>query len=282
MTCSGVVQLGWAREGFAPDVAGNGGVGDCGLSWAFDGARSLRWHGGDGGGGGDGKPGAAQGNGEDEGEGDEGCSAFGRPWVEGDVVGAWLHVAGGVARAGFSLNGEDLGEAFRFAQPPAAPRLFAALSLDAGEVVRVNAGQAGFAHACPVAGAVPLFAARGAPGMPAAALAPSPSSASSSSSAAAAAEAAAEAPGVDIEALLLSARGAAAPLTARALLASGATLEQLRAALAARGLKVGGGAQERAERLLAAAGARRPEDVPHRLRGPNFAEVAAAFFANAK
>ena len=82
---------------------------------------------------------------------------------------------------------------------------------------------------------------------------------------------------VDVEALLAGA--AAARLTPRGLVASGATADQLKAALAARGLKVGGSAEERAERLLSVAGTRRADEVPKRLRAANFDE--AGWFAQA-
>jgi hypothetical protein len=94
-----------------------------------------------------------------------GSSPFGRPWAEGDVVGCLVQCAllpagegAGSAeeegrrvllRFSFTLNGEPLGTAFDAIRPFSALRettLVPALSLEAGESLRLHLGGAPFAH----------------------------------------------------------------------------------------------------------------------------------------
>lgn len=376
ITCSGVVQVGWADSAFLSasssaassssagagsaaadnidvDDDGGDGVGDDGHSWSFDGGRGFKWHGGNAAASTAASDSSAAAGGDADGAATSlppGCTRYGRLWQEGDVIGCWLTVtttsgsgattggataAGGaseVASIGYSINGEDQGPAFTFAllsagayssTAPAASssstantgststststngnnyRLFPALSLDAGEVVRVNLGQAGFAYPCPSAAtATAAYAARAeetAHGKQKAKARTAASAVSSNtvnltsstastsaagprtdelqpastSTAPASAAAAPSAAAVDLEARLSEdleqcrAYGNPTSISAASLSASGVGIDQLRAALSGRGLKAGGTWSECAERLIAVLGARSEGDVPKKLR----------------
>jgi hypothetical protein len=97
----GVVQVGWAGADFGADDGAGDGVGDDAHSWGFDGCRGRAW-----------TAGAAEAYGGAEG------------WKKGDVVGCRVDVDKG--EASFSVNGADLGVAFRGVAGP----LSAALRLD--------------------------------------------------------------------------------------------------------------------------------------------------------
>ena len=155
ITCTGIAQIGWAIDGFAPNVGEGNGVGDCSKSWAFDGLRGLFWHGGD----------------EDESEEDGGAVPFvGPTWAAGDVIGCWLRSLGSEERKeekkidgdhqqqhhslikdrveiGLCVNGEAIGQAI-VVEVDIGLRggFFPAISIDAGEIVRVNLGRQGFAY----------------------------------------------------------------------------------------------------------------------------------------
>ena len=177
----GVAQIGWATSAFAEAMrtaslshssflststsmvaaalAEGDGVGDHEASWAFDGSRRLKW------------------NGE--------SLPYGRQWEAGDVVGCYARIdssgsasssSSSTVRIAYSLNGEPLGVAFeiplselcsfcvsnsggsgggesakssRLAEgADDSPRilLYPCISLEAGELVRINLGKAGFAY----------------------------------------------------------------------------------------------------------------------------------------
>ena len=233
---AGIVQLGWCDTAFAPDMAAGDGVGDHTHSWAYDGARGLRW------------------NGEPV--------EYGAKWAEGDVVRATLTLAAAVAAGGddgpftatmaFALNGEPQGTAFVLEGVPPDARFYPALSLETGEVVRLRlpplaapAAAAADADggdtsvlACRVA-ATPVSA-EPCP-QPAAAVGPPPPP-----------PAAAQ---FDI----------AAATSVAALRAAGVSGEVLKAELAARGLKAGGTWDERAARIVAIHNLH-PDAYPAKLR----------------
>ena len=83
----GVMQVGWAQSGFKPDAVTGDGVGDDQHSWAYDGARAQKWHGG-------------------------ASEAYGSAWESGDVLGCSLDLTRGGGEISFSLNGAPLGPAF--------------------------------------------------------------------------------------------------------------------------------------------------------------------------
>ncbi|CAM9355733.1 unnamed protein product [Pylaiella littoralis] len=135
---AGLMQIGWADHTFVPGGPESGdGIGDVPGSWAYDGVRQQRWN--------------------------EGSSEYGEAWKVGDVVGCLLEINGAAQTASmsFTLNGKDMGVAFdgvklapaRKATDKVAlegePGFFPALSLEEGEAVTVNLGQAPFVHAPP-------------------------------------------------------------------------------------------------------------------------------------
>ena len=164
LVTGGVVQLGWAAEGFAPNAREGDGVGDVLGSWAYDGARCLKWSAGEGG------------------------EPYGRSWAAGDVVGVTLELLPEPGQAtprlvgSFSLNGEDLGIAFDAPPPPSRSdesgtavtaggdtsaegiadspvlRVFPAVSIEMGVIVRINLGP-DFAYARSAAHCTPVCAA---------------------------------------------------------------------------------------------------------------------------
>lgn len=93
---SGMAQLGWAFDHCAPERL-TAGIGDCRYSFAVDLDRQLKWY--------------------DRPE-PYGHSSNREGWKKGDIVGCCLDLASGVMR--FTLNGQDLGEAFHRAahHPP--------------------------------------------------------------------------------------------------------------------------------------------------------------------
>ena len=81
----GLMQIGWADDRFACDPVRGQGVGDHAHSWAVDGFRQKRW-----------------------------ClssTTYGERWQTGDVLGCLVDLDLNEMR--FSLNGRDLGVAFR-------------------------------------------------------------------------------------------------------------------------------------------------------------------------
>jgi hypothetical protein len=166
VTCTGIIQIGWAMDGFAPNVNEGNGVGDCAKSWAFDGLRGLFWHGGD-----------------NTITGEDGAIPFVGPmWAAGDVIGCWIRLLGAVeeeekevksestgiaekettlsndhihrngqlvkkekVEIGLSVNGVNIGSPM-IVKVERGVSLFPAVSLDAGEIVRVNLGTRGFAY----------------------------------------------------------------------------------------------------------------------------------------
>ena len=261
----GVVQVGWAGADFGADDGAGDGVGDDAHSWGFDGCRGRAW-----------TAGAAEAYGGAEG------------WKKGDVVGCRVDVDKG--EASFSVNGADLGVAFRGVAGP----LSAALSLEDGEAVRVALDR-GDLRFGPPAGYRALGDARLAPlaedeeASPAAA--PAPASAPPRPAAAAAAPPAPPVPPVPAASPAPPAPPAPAPAppkkkapyvkgppvaaaaldlgpfeTAEALEALG--LDRLKSALMAAGLKCGGTLRDRAERLLSTRGKDRADWDPKILAKP--------------
>ena len=259
----GVVQVGWAGADFGADDGAGDGVGDDAHSWGFDGCRGRAW-----------TAGAAEAYGGAEG------------WKKGDVVGCRVDVDKG--EASFSVNGADLGVAFRGVAGP----LSAALSLEDGEAVRVALDR-GDLRFGPPAGYRALGDARLAPlaedeeASPAAA--PAPASAPPRPAAAAAAPpvppvsaappappappAPAPAPPPKKKAPYVKGPPVAAAAldlgpfeTAEALEALG--LDRLKSALMAAGLKCGGTLRDRAERLLSTRGKDRADWDPKILAKP--------------
>jgi len=152
----GLMQLGVANHLFRGDESNGDGVGDCSHSWAYDGFRARAWH-----------------NGEE--------TEFGKRWKAGDVVGVHFDLEQGFLA--FTLNGESMGKAvgpaehFGLGQDAAEKKdessedaaaatadgmdapltgLYPAFSLNAGEEISVNIGQAKFLNG-PPEGARPVM-----------------------------------------------------------------------------------------------------------------------------
>ena len=246
----GVVQVGWAGPDFGADDGAGDGVGDDAHSWGFDGCRGRAW-----------TAGAAEAYGGSEG------------WKKGDVVGC--RVDADTGEASFSVNGVDLGVAFRGVAPGGG--LAAAMSLEDGEAVRVALDR-GDLRFGPPPGYRALGDARLAPleddeeASPAAA-APAPAAQSPRRPAAApsappppAAAPPAPVPPPKKVPYVKGPPVAAAALdlglyeTAEALEALG--LDRLKSALMAAGLKCGGMLRDRAERLFSTRGKDRADWDP--------------------
>lgn len=123
----GLVQMGWATNQFNCNSTSNDGVGDDKNSWAYDGARQLKWHGD--------------------------SETYGQKWSEGDVIGCILSIEGQLASKTvtmtFTRNGHDLGPAFTSTSCSSAAEsrdeeFYPALSLDEEEEVIFNIGQRPF------------------------------------------------------------------------------------------------------------------------------------------
>ena len=115
----GVIQVGWAKpKSFQPDSETGDGVGDDAHSWAFDGSRQIKLHGG----------------GEESGQ-----SSYGKAWNEKSVVGCLYD--GCTGEIVYYLNGENLGTAFHVekkSDPNETIELFPAISCNQGEVVALR------------------------------------------------------------------------------------------------------------------------------------------------
>jgi len=268
----GVMQVGWAQRGFKPDATTGDGVGDDQHSWAYDGARAQKWHGGT-------------------------SEAYGSAWESGDVLGCSLDLTKGDGEISFALNGTPLGPAFSqltsdgghsaarasssssstsSSSSSSKPAFFPAAALEGGEALTVCVGPSGLKYGPP-----PGYAAIGealtqsSPANISAALAAMAQDSSEISHAdimaaakaavakkAAAAASAATTPVAEVakpastpaktplqqqvapQALDLSKYDDVASLEALG-------LDRLKAALMALGAKVGGTLQQRAERLMA-------------------------------
>lgn len=124
----GLMQIGWAENGFVADSEKGDGVGDDAHSWSFDGFRARKWH-----------------SSEDNEDEKDGESSYGKRWRVGDVVGCALRVMKkNAARLEFFLNGESMGVAFRGV--PTNDGLFPVISMNGDEAVRVNIGQIPFTY----------------------------------------------------------------------------------------------------------------------------------------
>jgi len=254
LTCSGVVQVGWCSSAvgstsslWAPKTEDGNGVGDDMNSWSFDGSRCLKF------------------NGE--------SMTYGKKWGEGDIIGCTLNTALQPHTVSFSLNGASLGQAFVIA-PNDMLRFYPALSLEAGEVVRVNIGQTGFAYP-PIKSANPVYSAKrklvvsilsAAPTSTAVAPCstnslPAPSEPSMKS---------AEISKVNLEEFIQAAESIMAssscpcPMVVEDLRQGGVTMAELGESLSKRGCKAGGTWEERAMRLLFIVG-KKSEDIPKSL-----------------
>jgi hypothetical protein len=170
LVTDGVIQLGWADASRFPPSATSGsglglqdgdGVGDVAGSWAYDGAKGVKW---------DGDAAAATAAAaeakEETHEQAYGELNTGDGWQEGDVVGCAItfthekergrgkaaSTAAGAASVSieYYVNGSSLGKAFEFKCGHDAV-FYPAISMEAGEIIRINVGKRGFAYGPAVA-----------------------------------------------------------------------------------------------------------------------------------
>jgi len=266
--------VGWATAGvsWAPKFEQGEGVGDDAASWAFDASRALKWN--------SSAPVVAQ-DAEAADLESSGSSPYGVLAVAGDIIGASARFnAAGDATLSFFINGMSQGDAFFIPNGSIPHGLFPAISLDAGEIVTMNLGAAGFAYAPDDSRGV--FSAIGATRsdkVEASSMNPAESSSMAASCVAPAASvdpvdaqpAPLVPPPIDLSPLLAAAderfhaSGGSETLTVSELASAGASIYDLANALTARGAKTGGTWAERAARLLSTIGFTR-ETLPKKLR----------------
>ncbi|KAL4151606.1 hypothetical protein PRNP1_008548 [Phytophthora ramorum] len=125
LVTAGVVQLGWADSTFLANSETGDGVGDHERSWAYDGARQVKWNGG-----------------KDE------EYAAGDSWNKNDVIGCLLDLDEGTVS--FTRNGIDLGVAFRNVKHTSSDQgFFPAISVEQTEILLVNIGSQPFVYEAP-------------------------------------------------------------------------------------------------------------------------------------
>ncbi|GLD91660.1 hypothetical protein PINS_up000193 [Pythium insidiosum] len=118
---SGLIQIGWIDSVFQGSSDQGEGVGDHSHSWSYDGNRQRRWN--------------------------SGSSSYGEKWKAGDVVGCLLDLE--AKEMTFFRNGISLGVAFTDLKcVPSEPQsgLMPGISLERGEIIRVNLGHRPFAY----------------------------------------------------------------------------------------------------------------------------------------
>ncbi|GMF12842.1 unnamed protein product [Phytophthora lilii] len=122
---AGVVQIGWADSTFEANCETGDGVGDHERSWAYDGARQVKWN-----------------SSKDE------EYAADAPWSKNDVIGCLLDLDEGTVS--FTRNGVDLGVAFRNVKHTSSDQgFFPAISVEQTEILLVNIGSQPFLYEAP-------------------------------------------------------------------------------------------------------------------------------------
>ncbi|EEY66373.1 uncharacterized protein PITG_03939 [Phytophthora infestans T30-4] len=125
LVTAGVVQIGWADSTFEANSETGDGVGDHERSWAYDGARQVKWNGG-----------------KDE------QYATDDSWSKNDVIGCLLDLDEGFVS--FTRNGVDLGVAFRNVKHTSSDcGFFPAISVEQTEILLVNIGSQPFMYEAP-------------------------------------------------------------------------------------------------------------------------------------
>ncbi|KAG7385721.1 hypothetical protein PHYPSEUDO_001175 [Phytophthora pseudosyringae] len=122
LVTAGVVQVGWADSTFEANSETGDGVGDHERSWAYDGARQVKWSGG-----------------KDDQYATDGS------WGKNDVIGCLLDLDEGTVS--FTRNGVDLGVAFRNVKHTSSDQgFFPAISVEQTEILLVNIGSQPFLY----------------------------------------------------------------------------------------------------------------------------------------
>ncbi|DBA03258.1 TPA: hypothetical protein N0F65_011617 [Lagenidium giganteum] len=118
---SGLIQIGWIDGYFQGSSDQGEGVGDHSHSWSYDGNRQRRWN--------------------------SGSSSYGEKWKAGDVIGCLLDMDN--CEMMFYRNGINLGVAYSDFKVDMADKksgLMPGISLERGEIIRVNLGHHPFAY----------------------------------------------------------------------------------------------------------------------------------------
>lgn len=118
---SGLIQIGWIDGYFQGSSDQGEGVGDHSHSWSYDGNRQRRWN--------------------------SGSSAYGEKWKAGDIIGCLLDLT--TNEMTFFRNGINLGVAystFKCVSSDKRSGLMPGISLERGEIIRVNLGHQPFAY----------------------------------------------------------------------------------------------------------------------------------------
>ncbi|TMW60609.1 hypothetical protein Poli38472_000651 [Pythium oligandrum] len=118
---SGLIQIGWIDNNFQGSSDQGEGVGDHSHSWSYDGNRQRRWN--------------------------SGSTSYGEKWKAGDVIGCLLDLES--REMTFYRNGINLGVAFTDLKCSVVDRqsgLMPGISLERGEIIRVNVGHRPFAY----------------------------------------------------------------------------------------------------------------------------------------
>ncbi|KAI9995477.1 hypothetical protein PInf_012542 [Phytophthora infestans] len=118
---SGLIQVGWIDGYFQGSSDQGEGVGDHNHSWSYDGNRQRRWN--------------------------SGSSSYGEKWRAGDVIGCLLDLT--TQEMTFFRNGVNLGVAyseFKCSEDDKRSGMMPGISLERGEIIRVNLGHQPFAY----------------------------------------------------------------------------------------------------------------------------------------
>lgn len=118
---SGLIQIGWIDGYFQGSSDQGEGVGDHSHSWSYDGNRQRRWN--------------------------SGSSSYGEKWKAGDIIGCLLDFT--TNEMTFFRNGINLGVAysgFKCSVSNKLSGLMPGISLERGEIIRVNLGHQPFAY----------------------------------------------------------------------------------------------------------------------------------------
>lgn len=118
---SGLIQVGWIDDYFQGSSDQGEGVGDHAHSWSYDGNRQRRWN--------------------------SGSSSYGEKWRAGDIIGCLLDLTS--QEMIFFRNGVSLGVAYsevHCSMDDPRSGLMPGISLERGEIIRVNLGHQPFAY----------------------------------------------------------------------------------------------------------------------------------------
>lgn len=124
---SGLIQIGWIDGYFQGSSDQGEGVGDHTHSWSYDGNRQRRWN--------------------------SGSSSYGEKWKAGDVIGCLLDL--NACEMTFFRNGINLGTAYSDVKCSVSDKksgMMPGISLERGEIIRVNLGHQPFAFPPTVVG----------------------------------------------------------------------------------------------------------------------------------